>query len=50
MRDRLVYECWQKDMYLLFLHEESIPGVDFSIWRSREGDLEMGEMANFEGL
>ena len=50
MHDELVCECWKKDMYPLFLSEESIPGVDFSIWRSREGDLEMGEMANFEGL
>ena len=50
MHDRLVCECWQKDMYPLFLHEESIAGVGFSIWRSREGDLEMGETAHFEGL
>ena len=50
MHDRLVCEKSEKDMYPLFLHEESIPGVDFSIWRSREGDLEMGETADFEGL
>ena len=50
MHDELVCEWWKKDMYPLFLSEESIPGVDIRIWRSREGDLKMAEMANFEGL
>ena len=36
------YVCAEKkkDMYPLLFDADSIPGVDFSIWGSREGDLE----------
>ena len=49
MHDELVCKCWKKDMYLLLLSEESIPGVAFSIWRSCDRDLKKLKWPTLKG-
>ena len=49
MHDELICKCWKKDMYRLLLSEESIPGVAFSIWRSRDRDLKKLKWPTLKG-
>ena len=49
MHDGLVCECRKKDMYPLLFDAESIPGVGFGIWGSREGDLKNRKRPTLKG-